>query len=108
MDSIKGRVTDLIRLPDGTVLSGDYLSTIFDEFPDAVCSFQVLQKADYSIIISVVPNASFEKLEDILMTVKTVLRHKTYGLVPVRFEKLDEIPTDRGKTRFVISEVSRP
>ena len=56
MDSVKGRTTDNLPLPDGSVLSGEYLTTIFDDFPDAVHAFSVHQKKDFSIVVSYVPN----------------------------------------------------
>ena len=63
MDKVRGRTTDIVKLPGGRCISGDYLTTLFDDYPDAVRRFQVYQKADYSIEILVVPEpASFSLL----------------------------------------------
>jgi phenylacetate-CoA ligase len=107
MDSVKGRVTDMVKLPDETVLGGDYLTTLFDDipFPSAVSAFQVIQQADYSLVVHVVPNASPEMLAPILAQVKETLRRKVRDQVPVEMKISDEIANDRGKTRFVISHV---
>jgi phenylacetate-CoA ligase len=102
MDSVKGRVTDLIRLPDGTAVSGDYLTTLFDDFPEAVRAFQVVQDRDYSISIYVVPN---QNCSDICDIVKRRLGEKTQGQVTVSINIVDELESDRGKLRYVISYV---
>lgn len=105
MDSVKGRITDMVRLPDNTLLSGDYLTTIFDDFPEAVDAFQVLQKSDYSIVIKVVPNLQHKGYTKIFDMVKARLEEKTRKQVHVKIEIVEEIQNDRGKTRYVISEV---
>lgn len=105
MDSVKGRITDVVRLPDGTILSGDYLTTIFDDFPEAVESFQVFQADDYTVFLRVVPNKAYEGWQNVIESVGETLRSKTDGRAQVRIKYLEQIPDDRGKTRFVISEV---
>jgi hypothetical protein len=41
-------------------LSGDYLTTIFDAYPDAVQSFRVIQRKDDSILVEYVPGHNQE------------------------------------------------
>jgi phenylacetate-CoA ligase len=105
MDNVKGRVTDLIRLPDGTVLSGDYLTTIFDDFPDAVQAFRVHQKIDYSISLNVVPNKDYSTSTQSIQQVHLALQRKVGGQVPVNLVLVDAIPDKQGKNRFVISDI---
>lgn len=105
MDSVRGRISDNVYLPDGTVISGEYLTTIFDDFPDAVTAFQIYQISDYSLVIKVVPNRKFQKFPYVREHVRQTLYQKVYGQVNVTVKIVDEIISDRGKTRFVVSEI---
>jgi len=105
MDKIKGRQSDLIRLADGTCLSGEYLTTIFDDYPDAVKGFQVRQMRDRSIRILYVPNSRCHELSEILAKVHDALLKRTQGQSGIRFEAVESIPSDRGKLRYVISDL---
>lgn len=105
MNSVQGRATDLVRLPGGTCISGDYLTTLFDDYPGAVAAFQVHQQADYSIRVVFVPNSGGDELAGALEKVRGELLRKTMSQVPVSFESVREIPHDRGKLRFVVSSI---
>jgi phenylacetate-CoA ligase len=105
MDQVRGRVTDLIKLPDGTCISGDYITTLFDEWPEAIRAFQVRQESDSSIGLFVVSNPNYENLPRVLDRVRSDLLVKTGKQVPFRIEVVDNIAADRGKTRFVVSDV---
>jgi phenylacetate-CoA ligase len=106
MDAVTGRVTDMIRLPDGTLLAGDYMTTIFDEFPEAVCAFQVRQLADHSLRILAVPSPSCVNASEIVDRVCEVVAQKTRHQVRVAPQLVATIPHDRGKLRFVVSELA--
>lgn len=106
MDQVKGRVSDHIKTPDGTCLVGDYLTTIFDEFPEAVRQFQVYQNTDFSVFLYVVINHHFSGITNVLEIVKENLNKKTKGQVPIKIVPVEEVPSERGKTRYVISEVN--
>jgi phenylacetate-CoA ligase len=103
IDQVKGRLTDMIRLPSGRVLSGDYLTTLFDTWPDAVRGFRVVQRKDFSITIEYVASGC-KSIGYVADVVKKILEEKVGHEVPVLFEKVDSIPHDRGKLRFVIRE----
>jgi phenylacetate-CoA ligase len=105
MDPVKSRLTDRIRLRDGAVVDGVFLTALFDECPDAVRGFQIRQKPDYSIDLSVVPNTQHPRLAEVLRRVQASVEEKTNRHVPVRIVYVDAIPVYRGKTRYVISEV---
>lgn len=105
MDKVTGRVSESVRLPDGQNMSGEYLTTIFDETPDAIRQFQVHQKADYSIEILVVPNISEGQLDSILDAVKNKMLEDVKHQVPVSVNKVAEIPQKGGKLRFIRSDV---
>lgn len=106
MDNVRGRKTDVIRLTKGENIAGEYLTTIFDEYPEAVRAFQVHQRADYSIVLRCAPGES-PNANSIINRTLEKLRARTNGVVPVTLELVDNIPHDRGKTRFVISDVAR-
>ncbi|MFA5238676.1 MAG: hypothetical protein WC476_03065 [Phycisphaerae bacterium] len=105
MDKVKGRQTDLVKLPNGTCLAGDYLTTIFDNFPDAVKGFQVQQKCDYSIKLLYIPNPAANGLSEVLGKVYNELIEKTESQVSITMEPVESISHDRGKLRYVVSEL---
>lgn len=106
MDKVKGRITDMIRLPNGTAISGDYMTTIFDDVPDAVRQFQVYQKADFSIEILVVPNPTFDGLGKVLEDAAAQMTKAVKDTVPVAVREVAEIPQKGGKLRFVRSDLA--
>ena len=105
MDAVAGRVSDNLRLPGGGTLNGEYLTTLFDSYPDSVKQFQVRQGRDYSIVVCYIPNPECSNMAAVLLNVKRTLEVKTGYSVPVTMRPSEEIQHDRGKLRFVISEV---
>ncbi len=105
---IKGRNTECIYLPDKTVIAGDYLTTIFDDYTDYVEKFQIIQHKDFSIDLNVVAKAemTFSLCRDKISMVADELQKKTGGQVPIRTNITDKISNDKGKIRYIISELS--
>ena len=108
MDQVRGRMTEMIRLPDRSCISGDYLTTIFDAYPEAVKSFQVRQEADYSIRLLYVPQGKGGEVQRVMGKVYNEVIRRTREQVPVRLEEVEEIPHREGKLRYVSSEVEEP
>jgi phenylacetate-CoA ligase len=104
---VRGRISDVLHFPDGRIISGEYLTTLFDSFPDAVTAFQVHQGSDASIAVRAVPNRSFAGLDATLESVRRTLQAKAGHSVPVRISLVPHISSDRGKTRYVISDYHR-
>jgi len=104
MAAVKGRSTDHLRLPDGGIVVGDFVTTIFDNDPHCVKAFQVFQKKDFNIDVRVVLNPLERDANERVSRVVEKLREKTLGLVEVRAVHVTNIESDRGKTRYVISE----
>jgi len=104
MAAVKGRTTDHLYLPDGGIMAGDYLTTIFDNDPNCVKAFQVFQKKDLSIDVRVVLNPVEHNVDERVSRVVAKLREKTHGIVEIRAVHVTNIDSDRGKTRYVISE----
>ncbi|MFH1039274.1 MAG: hypothetical protein V1789_11470 [PVC group bacterium] len=107
MGPVRGRTTDMIKLPDGTAVSGAYLTTIFDDFPDAVKSFRIIQKADYSLLLKYVPGLPPSDLSPLLEKVRAELVRRTKNQIPLVMEPVEDITHDGGKLNFVASEVAR-
>ena len=103
IDAVKGRESESFVLPSGKTINGEYLTTIFDATPDLVRGFRVVQHRDASITIEYVPNAGGNE-KDILKVLEAFAM-RLGGEVPVEFKKVDSIPHDRGKLRFVVREV---
>lgn len=105
MAPIRGRISDVIRLPDGGIITGEFLTTVFDPFPDAVRAFQILQRKDYSIALSVVLNADNAQASEQVRQVASILRAKVRNQVLVTVNVVHDIPSDLVKTRYVLSEL---
>jgi len=104
LDKIKGRITDNIKLPSGKVISGEYLTTIFDDKPEAVKSFQIHQKVDFSIDLICV-KTDIEKADQICSEKKSQIEVVTNHEIKVNLIYDTKIIHDSGKTRFIISEI---
>jgi phenylacetate-CoA ligase len=107
MAPVQGRSSDVLWLSDGSAIAGEFLTTIFDDHPRAVRGFQVVQAPDLSITVRYVPSGSGDIIEQALAHVRQLLESRTQGTVAVRTEMVDEISSDRGKSRFVVSHAQR-
>jgi phenylacetate-CoA ligase len=91
LDKVKGRVTDMIKLPDGTSISGDFMTTIFDDFPDAVKQFQLYQQKDKSIILKIVQRSDNPGSNTDIEKVMKRLYDATRNSVNIQLLKVPEI-----------------
>lgn len=101
---IQGRVTDCLTLSDGSVLFGDYLTTVFDHYPDAVKAFQFHQLRDGTIKFRIVKNPLYTNSTKEIDEVITAFQKLIAGRNIIEIEYCSEINHDRGKTRFVIQD----
>ncbi|MFC0681069.1 phenylacetate--CoA ligase family protein [Lysobacter korlensis] len=101
--AVQGRVSDVLRLPNGARVSGG-LTGLFNARPDAVRQFQVHQQADAGIVLRCVPGAVADA-DAVIERAAAELRSIVEGSVPVLVQLVDSIPHDRGKARVVISDV---
>ena len=108
IEDVKGRESDSVVLPDGALVSGDYLTTIFDDHVAAVKRFQVVQQEDYSISVRVVVGSDCDSLGEALESVRDRLKEVVHRKVPVSIERVDDIPDFRGKLKFIISNARQP
>jgi len=107
MGQVQGRVTDMVTSSTGRCVSGDFLTTVFDEYPEAIRRFQVYQHSDFRIELRVVPNPHFDRSEVVIEKVRRKIIDKFHGEVEVKTVHCPYIPDVRGKIRFVVSEVKR-
>lgn len=104
IDAIKGRESESFVLPSGMTVNGEYLTTLFDNAPDVVHGFRVVQRKDSSIRVEYIPARSDAEAKAILGRIQAGLETRLNHEVPVTFEAVDSIAHDRGKLRFVVRE----
>lgn len=104
MDKVRGRETDRVLLPGGRVVSGEYLTTIFDSHPEAVKAFQVHQLGDGSIDLICVPT-DHPQATQWIREARDGLQEKIGRDVSVSIKETDEIHHVGGKLRYVVSDV---
>lgn len=105
MESVHGRQSDLIKLPDGSCLAGDYMTTLFDDFPNAIKGFQFYQFKDFSIELKYVPNIQNINGNKELVQVINNLRIKTQNQISIKTKEVEEIAHNNGKLKYIISEL---
>lgn len=103
MDNVRGRQTDVIKTPSGIIISGEYLTTIFDSFPDSIREFQLVQSKDYAIQLLYIPNKN-KDAKEVISAVLNNLRTRTKNEVQVSAKQVDIIAHFKGKTQYIISE----
>ncbi len=106
IDKIRGRISDRIALPDGTVLAGEYLTTIFDDHTTEVSRFQVVQRAGGSIEVRVLFRGDVADVgrRRVLDAVRHDLGRRISGKVPLDVTPVPEIRAERGKLQYVMRE----
>ena len=100
IDSVKGRESESFVLPSGKTINGEFLTTIFDSAPELVKGFRCVQHKDLSITIEYIPIGNESQILSILGGFSQRLGNE----VPIDFRRVDSIPHDRGKLRFVVRE----
>lgn len=107
IEPVKGRVTDVIQFSNGIKLSGEYLTTIFDDYTDFLKQFQIIQKNNFEIIIKIVPYPKYkEQIKEILYPVIDNLKVKINFATEIQLKVVDELHSDKGKIRFIKSELN--
>lgn len=101
---VVGKEGDGLRLPDGAWIAAEALFQLFSKEPESVRQFQVVQSADYSILIRVVEGVS-PRARDFVEETLSSLRHRTHNQVPISWEPVNELIHDGGKIRYIRSHV---
>lgn len=107
VESIEGRVIDILRMPDGKMVPPTALTLLFDKASAmGIDRAQVCQVAHDQIVVKLVPRNS-EVLPD-TSALENDLRMMMGDKVRIRFEMVAHIPnTEAGKFKFVVSELPR-
>ena len=100
IDSVKGRESESFELPSGKTINGEFLTTIFDSAPDLVSGFRVVQHKDLSMTIEYIPAGDEGEINGLIQTFAKRIGDETR----VDAKRVQAIPHDRGKLRFVIRE----
>jgi len=104
MGKVQGRVSENINLPDGSVIAGPYLTTLFDPYPEAVKQFQVHQQSNGDIDIKYVPAVVDDELNIVMEKINRKFLSDYGSKVTLKFIKVNEIRQTRGKLRYIISD----
>ena len=106
MDYVAGRITDFITLPNGRRIPGEFLTTIFDDYPNAVRKFWIHQSENFDLTIYYAPRES--NYDQALQKVRLAMLQITDRQIRVEC-KMDETgpPVIGGKPRFISSQAER-
>lgn len=105
IDKIKGRVSEKLTFRDGTTLSGEYLTCLFDDHTDAVRQFQVVQHKDSSVEVRIVFFDGCSDKQNVIRTACESLRSRIKEPTVIEVKEVAEIINTRGKLQFIIREV---
>lgn len=106
INGIKGRESDKVILPDGTVIAGEYLTTIFDDYADEIRNFQVRHVSTDKLVIQIVM-AKIDHYHHIIRKVSNELENKVKGQMRIEFQQVKNIKHDRGKYRYIINDLAK-
>ncbi len=106
MAPVEGRTTDVLRMPSGAALNYRLMG-MFSEHPDAVRLFRLHQRADYSLLLTVVRGPARDA-ETQIEAVAEQLRERISHEVPLTVEYADSLPYTGGKVKYVSSDVPVP
>ncbi|MBQ3778982.1 MAG: phenylacetate--CoA ligase family protein [Fibrobacter sp.] len=103
MGAIHGRSFDFIYLEHGRLM-GECWATAFDHCLNAIHNFQIHQFKDKTVTLSVVMNKDYPEAEKCIRLVAADLQRQL-DTIPLRLEFKDFIPHNRGKIKYIISDV---
>ncbi|MEF2554487.1 hypothetical protein VQ042_24830 [Aurantimonas sp. A2-1-M11] len=103
LDFVKGRTSDTIVLKNGRRVPGEFWTTIFDSYVEAINGFHVHQRSDHTLEVGFIPNEHWTRRheEEILKTLEEVCEG-----TPIVLSTEGSLVNDRGKLKFVTSDLS--
>jgi phenylacetate-CoA ligase len=105
LDKVKGRISQQIKMQDGLVLSGEYLTCLFDDYTDQVKQFQIIQRKDTSIDINILFHTNCRDRDLVKNHAYNELFERIKDENLIRINEVHEIINTRGKLNFIISEL---
>jgi phenylacetate-CoA ligase len=103
LEEVLGRQTDRIWAPNGRWVHGIGVPHLLKDFP--IDEFQLVQQADYSVELRVVPRPEFSDADR--ATILGVLRANLGEALIIRVELTERIDRPAGKWRPVVSHVQQ-
>lgn len=104
MDSINGRITDVITSPSGKLLHGEFFTHLFYKI-GGVYQFRVVQETRGDLLIQIVPGSGFDR-RAAFSFLECTIHQQGDPAFRVRFDVRDSLPpTPSGKYRFTVSQV---
>jgi phenylacetate-CoA ligase len=103
IEYVQGRVSETIYLSDGTAVPGEFWTTIFDDHADSIRSFHVHQSRDRTI--NIIYEAASASAASAAAAVLTTLSGKLGPSASICISQGCGAPSDRGKLRFITSDV---
>lgn len=107
IDFVKGRISDRISFQDGSYLDGAFLTTICDGYEDVIDSYQVYQDKSFKIWFKLVLVNSISSENVRVQIVINNFTNLVNKRSKIEIVFVDHIPDDRGKRRFIISELEK-
>lgn len=104
LDRVKGRISDGIVLPDGTILASEFLTTLFDDFTDSVKQFQIIQRKSGSILVNIVLEENHIGMEKIEAIAHHRLQRRIKNQVRLLIRNVSGIKTYGEKSGFIVKE----
>ena len=89
-----------------SLIDGAYLTTICDNYSDLISSFQLYQKKDYSVFFKILLHKHVSPNDGRIEEITSKLKSQIGDTVQLTTEIVDSIPGDRGKKRYIISEIA--
>lgn len=103
MGAVHGRSFDFIYLENGRIM-GECWATAFDKCLFAIHNFQIHQHKDKTVTLSVVMSKEYPDAKKCIQEVASELQNQL-GSIPLTVEYKDYIPHNRGKIKYIISDV---
>jgi len=98
---VVGRVVDILKFDDGTVVSGWPLTLVFAQFD--IKRFQIVQTDGKSLVIKLVKGRNY--LKDDTQSLFSILRKYLSENIDMQIEFVEQIPlTKGGKWKYIVSK----
>lgn len=104
---VAGRVSDVLRMPDGQAIAAEGFTYVFSIEPQAIRQFHIHQHEDFKITVTVIVGHASDARAGIDRAIDR-FREIVGNKVPVTLQLAESIPHDGGKIRYIRSDVPAP
>lgn len=101
MDNVKSRQDAVIKTPSGVQLNGNFLVSIFDDFPDCIRAYQFMQEKDYSLTLNYIP-MNGKNVDAIISEVIHRLKEVSGKEIRILSKQVNQITKINGKAPMVL------